>query len=35
MGLIPAFVGVGLLSFYVLSAGLARQAKEEVAAPAA
>jgi len=32
MGLIPAFVGVGLLIFYALSARLAGQAKEEVAA---
>jgi len=35
IGLIPAFVGVGLLIFYALSARLAQQAKEEAAAPAA
>jgi hypothetical protein len=32
MGLIPVFVGVGLLSFYALSARLADQAREEVQA---
>jgi hypothetical protein len=35
MGLIPAFIGVGLLIFYAMSARLARQAREEAAAPAA
>ncbi len=30
MGLIPAFLGVGLLSFYALSARLADQAREEI-----
>jgi hypothetical protein len=29
MGLIPAFIGVGLLIFYVLSATLMRQAREQ------
>jgi 1,4-dihydroxy-2-naphthoate octaprenyltransferase len=35
IGLIPAFVGLGLLIFYAMSARLARQAEQEAAAPAA
>jgi len=33
LGLIPAFIGVGLLIFYAMSASLVAQARQEAAAP--